>query len=194
MYFRRLKNSICYRITQYIYKRKFGDIGKKSCIYAPLRLDRVKSIYIGNGVCIHDKAWLMGGDEEKTLIIKDGTTIGHYSHIIANHHIEIGEKVLIADKVFISDCTHNYKDVHIPIIDQGIHNLNPVVIGEGTWIGEGVCILGARVGKQCVVGANAVVINDVPDYCVAVGAPAKVIKMYNAEELKWKKAVSNPYE
>ena len=49
------------------------------------------------------------------------------------------------------------------------------------------CIIGASVGKHCVIGANAVVTKDVPDYCVAVGAPAKIIKKYNLKNKKWEK-------
>ena len=61
----------------------------------------------------------------------------------------------------------------------------PVIIGEGSWIGENVCIIGASVGKHCVIGANAVVTKDIPDYCVAVGTPAKIIKKYDTKIKKW---------
>ena len=60
-------------------------------------------------------------------------------------------------------------------------------IGEGTWLGEGVCVIGAKIGKGCVIGANAVVTKDIPDYSVAVGSPAKVIKKYNSDTKRWEK-------
>ena len=56
---------------------------------------------------------------------------------------------------------------------------NNVVVGESTWLGENVCVIGASVGKHSIVGANSVVTSDIPDYSIAVGAPAKVIKQYN---------------
>ena len=67
-------------------------------------------------------------------------------------------------------------DINTPIKEQDISIVSPVVIGEGSWLGENVCVCGASIGKHCVIGANSVVTNDIPDYCVAVGAPARVIK------------------
>jgi len=63
-----------------------------------------------------------------------------------------------------------------------------VHIGEGTWLGTNVVIVGSiSVGKQCVIGANSVVTKDIPDYSVAVGIPAKVIKRYDFEQQQWVK-------
>jgi acetyltransferase-like isoleucine patch superfamily enzyme len=59
------------------------------------------------------------------------------------------------------------------------------MIGDGAWLGENVCVIGASVGKQSVVGANSVVMQDIPDYCVAVGTPAKIIKRYSFEKKEW---------
>lgn len=59
-------------------------------------------------------------------------------------------------------------------------------IGEGTWLGENVCVIGAKIGKHCVIGANSVVTKDIPDYSIAVGAPARIIKQYNFKENVWK--------
>ena len=184
----RLKNFFWYRITQYIYSKSFGSIGKHSTIYFPQQIDNASSIHIGEQVAIKDRVWLMGNAEHKrTLTIDDGTTIGHFAHIIALHNVVIGKNVLIADKVFVSDCTHKYEDIDIPVIHQGVDMLSNVVIGDGSWIGENVCIQGCKIGKHCVVGSNSVVTKDVPDYSVAVGAPAKVVKRYNFEKKRWEK-------
>ena len=59
------------------------------------------------------------------------------------------------------------------------------MIGEGSWLGEHVCVIGASIGKHCVIGANAVVVHDIPDYSVAVGAPARVIKKFNEDSNSW---------
>ena len=65
---------------------------------------------------------------------------------------------------------------------------NELIIGEGSWIGINVVIIGdVHVGKNCVIGANSIVINDIPDYSVAVGNPAKIIKKYDFEAKTWKK-------
>lgn len=182
----RLAKKCWYLKTQTVYKSRFNSIGKRSLILKPVQLDSVKSVSLDDDVYIAEGAWLMGGNaSEITLRINKGTTIGHFSHIIATHSVTIEEKVLIADKVFISDCTHAYEDISKPVISQQIKALDPVVIGEGSWLGENVCVCGAKIGKHCVIGANSVVTSDIPDYCVAVGSPAKVVKKYDHEKVEW---------
>ena len=80
--------------------------------------------------------------------------------------------------MYITDCDHEYRDINVPVIDQGIVQRGQMVsIGEGSYIGINAVIVGnAKIGKHCVIGANPVVTKDVPDYCVAVGSPARVIK------------------
>jgi acetyltransferase-like isoleucine patch superfamily enzyme len=78
--------------------------------------------------------------------------------------------------VFISDNDHSYSDLDLPIIQQPIKFKKNVSIGSGSWIGENVCIIGASIGRNCVIGANSVVTKDVPDFSVVAGNPAKVIK------------------
>lgn len=66
--------------------------------------------------------------------------------------------------------------------------IKPVTIGDNVWIGEGAFIgLGVNIGKGSVVGAHAFVNSDIPDYCIAVGSPAKVIKKYCFEKSEWRK-------
>lgn len=163
---------------------------KHSVIYSPLQLDGKKNFTIGKSVSVNYKSWLAAmplTGENVELVIEDGTVIGHFAHIYATKSIRIEKKVLIADKVYISDNLHGYENPEIPIIDQPIVQKKPVIIGEGSWIGENVCIIGASVGKHCAIGANAVVTKDVPDCCVAVGNPAKVIKKYNFETKNWER-------
>lgn len=119
------------------------------------------------------------------LSIGDGTYIGHYAHIVAMSSVHIGKKVLIADRVYISDNLHSFEDVNVPIIDQPVKFRASVAIGDGSWIGENVCIIGARVGRQCVVAANSVVTSDVPDFCIVAGIPARVIKRYDSVSSEW---------
>lgn len=65
-----------------------------------------------------------------------------------------------------------------------------VIIGEGSWLGTNVVVVGkVRIGKHCVIGANSVVTKDIPDYSVAVGIPAKVIKKYDFANEEWVKVL-----
>lgn len=160
--------------------------GNKSRIYKPIQIDNPSNICLKNNVKIYHYSWLMGPSISKTgLVIDDGTVIGHFSHIIAYKNVYIGKNVLCADRVFISDCNHEYRDINIPIIAQGIIETRDVIIGDDSWLGENVCVCGASIGKHCVIGANSVVTKDIPDYCVAVGIPARVIRRYDFELKKW---------
>lgn len=183
-----------YIITQCIYKRKFKTIGKGSVVYKPLQFNSVHSISLGSNVYIAEGSWLIGNDEKDiTLTIADGTTIGHFVHIVARESVEIQEKVLIADKVFITDSSHGYEDISKPVLEQDNILLRTVTIGEGSWLGDNVSVCGANIGKHCVIGANSVVVKDIPDYCVAVGNPARVIKKYNFESQKWEPCKSQTH-
>ncbi|WP_252234904.1 acyltransferase [Clostridium sp. CH2] len=121
------------------------------------------------------------------LDIKCGTNIGRRSVISVSNKIVIGEKVLIAPNVYITDHGHEFNDINIPIMDQGINTIsNRVKIGDGTWIGINSSIIGnVSIGKNCVIGANSFVNTNIPDYSVAVGSPAKIIKMFNFISNKW---------
>lgn len=171
-----------------LFYRFFLLLKMRSRISFPIKLNGIPNFKVGYRVAVGGGAWLaampLTGENAK-LVIEDGTCIGHFAHIYATKSIHIGKKVLIADKVYISDNLHGYEDVSLPIMDQPVLQKNPVVIGDETWIGEHVCIIGATIGKHCVIGANSVVTHNIPDYCVAVGSPAKVIKRYDFEQKLW---------
>ena len=184
----RLSIKLWYFITQTIYKGKFHSIGKGSVIYKPLQFNQIDSVSIGNKVFIAEGSWLIGNKNETcTLQVGDGSTIGHFVHIVAERSVTIGENVLIADKVFISDADHGYKDISIPIQNQNLEIKKPVSIGEGSWLGDNVSVCGASIGRHCVIGTNSVVVKDIPDFCIAAGNPAKIIKKYNFETNQWEK-------
>lgn len=107
-----------------------------------------------------------------------GSEIGERCRISIANSLEIGEKVLLSPNVYITDCDHEYRNIKIPVIDQGlVQRGQRVSIGEGSYIGINAVIVGnVKIGKHCVIGANSVVTKDVPDYCVAVGSPTRVIK------------------
>ena len=69
---------------------------------------------------------------------------------------------------------HNFDDLNTPLREQG-GTFSKVTIGEDSWIGNGALIM-ANVGKKCVIGAGSVVIDDLPDYAIAAGNPAKILK------------------
>ncbi len=173
------------------YKIRMRRFGWSSEIRRPLRINGYRNIWIGNHVHIADQTWLgvsnaMSGVTGK-LVIEDGCVIGHYNHIYATGCVILHNHVLTADKVYVSDNCHGYENVDIPIVQQSVVQRNFVEIGEGSWLGENVCVLGAKIGKHCVIGANSVVTHDIPDFCVAVGNPAKIIKQFDFQKKEWVK-------
>jgi acetyltransferase-like isoleucine patch superfamily enzyme len=187
----RVKNGLFIRLFNFFYKSKFKKFGNKSSILFPLNLSGINNISIDDNVCIDNKSWLAAvphtGEGKCELIIGEGSRIGNFNHIYATKSIIIGKNVLTADKVYISDNLHGYEDINLPILKQPIKQIGIVKIGDGSWLGEHVCVIGANIGKHCVIGANSVVTNDIPDYSVAVGVPAKVIKRYCFDKKEWKK-------
>jgi acetyltransferase-like isoleucine patch superfamily enzyme len=129
-----------------------------------------------------------------TLIIGQDVQLNDYVHITAMQSVIIGNNVLMASKIYISDCTHGFygdNDVHTnpniaPINRE--YSVKPVEIQDNVWIGESVSILpGVVIGKGSIIGANSVVTKNIPDYVIAVGIPATPIKKYNFESNKWVK-------
>lgn len=146
----------------------------------------------GDGVMIQENCWINIAynnlSKNKMIDIRSGANIGRRSIISASNKIVIGENVLIAPNVYIADCGHEFKNINIPIIDQGIDSIeNEIIIGKGSWIGINSVIIGnVRIGDNCVIGSNSFVNQDIPDYTVAVGSPAKIIKMFDVIDGEWK--------
>lgn len=188
-----LYRSIYKRLSSIVWKFRLESFGHNSFIYKPLYVSGT-NIHIGDNVYVQYKSWLASesitGNGEALLKIGNGCVIGHFNEIYSTHSIVIENHVLTADRVYISDNIHGYENIEIPILHQPIVQKKEVRIGEGSWLGVGVSVIGASVGKHCIIGSNAVVTKDIPDYCVAVGIPARIIKRYDPEVGKWLK--TNP--
>lgn len=145
----------------------------------------------GKNVVIQKDCWLNiafnNPHPGPMIIIGEGSNIGRRCTISAANKIHIGKYVLFAPNVFVADTHHEYQKLGIPIMHQGIttHG-DQIYIGDESWIGINSVIMGnLTIGTHCVVGANSVVIDDIPDYCVAVGNPARVVKMYDMATETW---------
>ncbi len=187
--------SLIYYLFKYpYYKLIFKSLGKRSKILSLLRVESPKNITIGNGVTIGYSIWLAATQHLNfipCLKINDGCSIGNFNEFYCINQVIVERNVMTADNVYISDNAHGFAKIDLPILAQEITFTNTVNIGEGSWLGRNVCILGANVGKHCVIGANSVVNKSIPDYCVAVGAPAKIVKRFDFVTNKWRKTNSN---
>ena len=170
------------------YCSQFKHLGSNGFLYRPFRIDGAQSIRLGQNSVFQGGAWLYcasHNNSDARISIGEGCVFGYNNHITAVGRLSIGNNVLTANNVYISDNLHDYEDVTRPIMQQAVRFKGTVEIGDGCWIGENACIIGVRIGKNCVVGANAVVTKDVPDYSVVAGIPAKVIRHYDTASGKW---------
>jgi len=172
-------------------KINYGSISWHTTLEKQLRTTNKKNIFLAPYAVVKKYCWLaaepLTGSEICRLVIGHGCSVGDFAHIYSTKEIILEDNVLLANFVYISDNVHGFEDINMPIIKQPIIQRNTVRIGEGSWLGEHVCVIGANIGKHCVIGANSVVTKDIPDYCVAVGAPAKVIKKFNFNTQQWEK-------
>jgi acetyltransferase-like isoleucine patch superfamily enzyme len=162
-------------------KGVFDEFGKDSVLMLPVRLSGERRIAIGDNVYIGAGSWLQtlpdGENRSPSLRIGSRTSMAGYCVLSAVRSVVLEDDVLLARNVYISDHIHKYTDREIPIKNQGVDKVEPVLICKGAWLGQNVVICpGVRIGRNAVVGANSVVNSDVPDYSIAVGAPARVVK------------------
>jgi acetyltransferase-like isoleucine patch superfamily enzyme len=133
-------------------------------------------------------------DEKVVLHIGKNVQINDYVHITAIKNVRIGDNVLMASKIYISDCSHgsysgdsNDSDPYSLPIERPLY-AKEVIIEDNVWLGEFVTVLpGVTIGKGTVVGANSVVSKSLQPYVIAVGTPAKAIKRYDFESQRWEK-------
>ncbi|KPP95476.1 DapH/DapD/GlmU-related protein [Erythrobacter sp. HL-111] len=166
----------------------FGSFGRGVRIVRPLRIWGARHCHFGDEAVVQCGAYLVAlAEHDAPPVLKVGarTMIGHHAHIVATRRVEFGQGVLTADRIFVADNRHAFDDPAVPVRDQGLVQLAEVTIGDGSWLGENVCILGASVGRNCVIAANSVVTRDIPDRCIAAGSPARVVKRYCEERGGW---------
>ncbi|MFH5071368.1 acyltransferase [Enterobacter cloacae complex sp. 2024EL-00215] len=184
----KVRRKIATLLSSILFRFSFKKFGIKSGIFKPDILQGVEYIEVGDRVVIQPGLWALAlkiDNHNPILNIGDNVYIGRFLHIVSVRRVIIEKDVLIADKVYISDNLHEYKDIQIPVSKQPVIFKGDVVIKEGAWIGENVSIIGVCIGRNSVVAANSVVTKDIPDYSVCAGVPAKVIKKYCFERNEW---------
>ncbi|HEY2637114.1 MAG TPA: acyltransferase, partial [Solirubrobacteraceae bacterium] len=138
---------------------------------------------IGPDATLHLGRWSWLGHGTKIRVhegevrIGAKTVLGQECTISAYQNISIGRECIIADRVMMIDFDHGMVETERPIRMQGIYKRD-VTVGHNCWVGYGVCVLrGTTVGDNAVLGTNTVVTKDIPANAVAVGAPARVVRM-----------------
>lgn len=165
----------------------FHSFGRRSVVQPPVRLKNTDRIAVGEGVFVGGGSWLQVLDgapgDGAAIAVGDGTSIVGRCVLSAAASVRLGANVLLARNVYVSDHSHRFDDTARPVLAQGVDKVAPVEIGDGAWLAENVVVLpGVRIGRGAVIGANSVVAEDVPDHCVAVGQPARVVRRFGSTE------------
>lgn len=182
-----LQKSWWYLCTQ-VSKMKYGSIGRRSYIGPVSFVQRKKNLFIGDNVRIYPGLRAEMTTSSAQIIVENNVSIGQNFHVVSYEGaLRIGMDTTISGNVFISNVNHDYHQIGVHILDQDMIKKD-TEIGNNCFIGYGAVIMpGTKLGKQCIVGANAVVSGVFPDYSVIVGAPARVVKRYDAESQQWLK-------
>lgn len=172
------------------------------CIVPDARLGGIDCMHIGKAFTAGRGLWLEAVKEypaagqvfSPELIIGDRVSVGEYVHIGCNNRIVIGDDVLMGSKIYITDHNHGvYRDdtlasPDVPPADRCLNENESVEIGDRCWIGEFVTILpGVTIGEGCIIGSHSTVTHDIPANSIAVGSPARVVKVWDELTKTWVK-------
>ena len=189
----------------------FATEAKGLEIQLPRKISKPELIHLGDNVKLGPGSVLRantefpGGwmhhpnGEHITQAFKPQIVIGHRVtatgalQVVAFDKVTIEDDVMFATNIFICDALHGYETAQVPFKYQGMTQIAPITIKRGTWIGQNVVIMpGVTVGELSIVGANSVVTKDIPDRCIAVGAPARVIKTWDDTKQAWTPVTKTP--
>ena len=163
----------------------FKKLGLVSYIGKPLFFTGLGGVRIGKRFRLYP-GWRIEVLQQGLINIDEDVSAGQGLHLIALENVlHIGRGTVISADVLITNADHDYRQIGVPIYRQAMIN-KPTNIGDNCFIGAGAKLLaGTTLGKQCIVGANAVVKGCFPDFCVIAGNPAKIIKRFDITRQQW---------
>jgi acetyltransferase-like isoleucine patch superfamily enzyme len=133
-----------------------------------------KGIRIGNGVFLGRNSIL--SCKEGDIVVEDNVNIGFNCEVVSLSKVSLGKNTMLAAYAYVIGGGHKHDRHDIPILDQDRIS-NGISIGEDVWLGAGSRIMdGTKIGNHSIIGANAVVTKDIPEFSIAVGIPAKVTR------------------
>ncbi len=197
--FANLPGSLGYLSRKSLYKSLFHACGSGVIFGQGLTLRNPQRMVLGDRVAIDDYCLLdatgtgvggfrIGDDviisrnsviQAKSGVVSLGNKVDVGCNVVLSsvNGITIGNSVLIAGNCYIGGGRYLCDRIDIPMMEQGVYSKGPILIGDDVWLGAGATVLdGVTIGRGCIIGAGALVTRDLPDYSVAVGVPAKIIK------------------
>jgi len=169
----------------------FGHYGRNVHIQSGVCIVRPKYISIGNDVTIGKDSDIYvhpSDSNPKKFIIEIGNhvVLARNNIVGARYGIVLEDYVGLSAYSMVGDFSRHYEDIDVPFQLQDVTQEGPIHIGQWTWVGAHAFIMpNVTIGRNSVIGANAVVNRDIPPYSVAVGVPARVVKRYDFDQKKW---------
>jgi len=187
-----LKKTVNFFFNLLIFYRTDCDIDSSANLRGLKCIKIGRNFHAGKNLWLDAVTFYRGQCFNPKIIIGNNVGVQDFVHIGATNYVEIGDNVLFASKVYVSDHNHGIyygEDQSSPIEPPFIRKLTAnqeVIIGENVWVGDAVTILpGVHIGKGSIIGANSVVTRDISEFSIAVGVPARVIKKYDVAIGKW---------
>jgi acetyltransferase-like isoleucine patch superfamily enzyme len=153
------------------------------------------STRIGQGSVVGDGTWINVciRDNADRMIIGDFVLIGRRAVLSSGQRLEVGAFTIFGPNVYVASAEHQYQGNHLqPMMQTGIRDLGSLVIEENCWLGMNASAVGGfTIGRGSVVGANAVLRNSIPPFSIAVGAPARIVRMFNPVTEAWESVKSS---
>jgi acetyltransferase-like isoleucine patch superfamily enzyme len=196
-----LPGVIGFGLRSLLYPTLFAKCGNRPAIGRGCLVRVPGQITLGSGILIDDYVTLDVRGSEAEIVIHDrvsigrfstvaakygsvvlsaGSNIGSYCRVATNSKVRIGESVLVGAYCYIGPGNHTEGTDDEPLIARPMEIKGGVEIGDHAWLGARVTVLdGVRIGKHAIIGAHSLVTEDVPDWGVAVGTPARVVKIRN---------------
>jgi acetyltransferase-like isoleucine patch superfamily enzyme len=133
-----------------------------------------EGIRLGTGVFLGRNTIL--SCKNGSIVIDDEANIGFNTEIFSASTVRVGKKVLIAAYTYLVGGDHLYDRVDVPVLDQG-RTAAGIDVGDHVWLGAHVVVTdGSRIGRYAIFGAGAVVVGEIPEFAIAVGTPARVVR------------------
>lgn len=179
-------DAVLSRTYSYITKNTLHSVGENFRVHKKIVIKNGNYITIGDNFVAMDGCRIEAWDEyagvhfQPAIHIGNNVSMNMECHIGAINKITIGNNVLMGSRVFVTDHSHgncSWEEAEIAPNKRALFSKGEVSIEDNVWLGEGAVVLpNVHIGRGAIVGANAVVTKDVPEYCIVGGVPARVLK------------------
>jgi acetyltransferase-like isoleucine patch superfamily enzyme len=181
-----------------LYPLILGHVGRNVAFGTNVVLRHPHKIHVGDNVVIDDNCCLDAkGTTNRGIAVADGVFVGRNTilsckngnidiredanigfnvEIFSAADVRVGARTLIAAYTYLVGGDHLFDRTDVPVLHQG-RTARGIDVGDNVWLGAHVVVTdGARIGRDAVIGAGAVVIGEVPDFAVAAGVPARFVR------------------